>query len=308
MMNRQTQHVRRPLRVVVTTNCNAKCVHCHHEGVAAPMGYLDADRFREQVEPEFFQGFGKVSITGGEPLTHPRIGSIVAHVVSSTDAIVAVNTNGLTHSRRLAELLRLGVREVHVSVHSSHPAVNARVFGIPHYDQARAFRTAEAIVANGADLFVNRVILPGVNAAPAEVVDFAEQWTGERSARVQLFPNLFENAAATEQIFTNILTEARRRGYRCLYRGREHVFDHASRGSFTWVYPCTPEALDPPDYAAAAIFLTPRMGLKRMLSPREWAWRDEFNHKLPASLGCRPPDGAEPSWKPNRAAKAEIEL
>jgi len=277
----------RPLRLIVTTRCSARCAHCHHEGLHATVADLDATRFRQEVGTGFFRHFSQVSITGGEPLLHPHIRTIVSHVVSSTAGPVAINTNGLAQPGRLAELLHMGVTAIHVSVHSSYSEVNARIFGVP-YDRAKVLRNAEAVIASGVGLYINRVILPGINSEPAEVIDFAEHWVGKGGVRVQLFPNLYEDATANEQVFAGILAEAHHRGYQCQRLDRQHVFDHASRGSFTWTSPCTPEAENPPDYATAAVFMTPRMSLKRMLSPREWPWQASLNRALPASLMATP--------------------
>jgi molybdenum cofactor biosynthesis enzyme MoaA len=282
----------RPLRLVATTRCSARCAHCHHEGVTAPMADLDADRFCQEVRQGFFRHFAQVSVTGGEPLLHPEIRKIISHVVSSTQAPVVVNTNGLADADRFAQVLDLGLAAVHVSIHSSHPETNAEVFGVP-YDQARVLRNARAILDSGTDLCINRVILAGINSVPAEVVDFTERWSGGVGARVQIFPDLYENDVVNERVFEDILAEARCRGYQYKHHGRHHVVSHSGRGSFTWLSPCTPEAMAPPDYAAAAIFMTPRMALKRMLCSEEWVWEPGFNNTLPLALCCSRPSKPE---------------
>jgi len=293
-----------PLRQVVTARCSARCAHCHHEGVSVPMADLDADRFRREVGQGFFAHFTQVSITGGEPLLHPDIRAIVRHVTSSSALPVAVNTNGLAHPDCLAGLLKLRLTAVHISVHSSDADVNARVFAMP-YDRSRVLHNARAVIDSGVGLCINRVILRGINSEPEEVVDFAEQWS-ELGARVRLYPNLYETVSANKQIITGILAEALRLGYRCRCRGRHHHFDHVARGSFTWTSPCTPEAMDPPDYAQAAVFMTPHMGLKRMLSPREWPWEPGFNQALPLALRYPRPSSWLASGEARRSATVEV--
>jgi len=296
---------KRPLRMVITQRCNARCRCCHHEGFLSPAADLDADQLRREVTQGFFGQFARVAITGGEPTLHSRIYDIVEHVASSTAVPIAINTNGLVESRRFAKLLRLRIAEVHISIHSLLPEVNARVFGVP-YDANSVVDNVGTVIENGVGLCINRMVLAGVNSEPMEVVDFAERWGGEIAARVQLFPDLYETDTAKDHIFASILAEAHRRGYRCRHWGRHRVFQHTTRASFTWTSSCTPEAMNPPDFAAAAVFMTPRLTLKRMLSPEEWPWRPDFNNALPTLLG--PSGPATASLEARRRATVETGL
>ena len=60
--------------------------------------------------------------------------------------------------------------------------------------------------------------------------------------------------------------------------------EHAKR------YALAPAEAGEDNILAAAVFMTPRMSLKRMLSPREWPWQAGFNHVLPVSFSCARPN------------------
>jgi pyruvate formate lyase activating enzyme len=94
---------------VFIPGCNLRCPYCHNPGLVSPpfpedmipVGELDAFLSRRA------RVLGGVCITGGEPLVHPDIGSLVG-IIRSHGLQVKLDTNG-TFPGRLEELLASGL-------------------------------------------------------------------------------------------------------------------------------------------------------------------------------------------------------
>ena len=118
------------LRISVTEHCNFRCSYCSpEEGTPffAREDHLQAEEYDRLIR--IFSGFGvrHVRFTGGEPLIHPRILSLVGSARRYGVGKISVSTNGLLLGRRAAALRQVGVNNLNISLDSLDPEVFARV-------------------------------------------------------------------------------------------------------------------------------------------------------------------------------------
>ncbi len=94
----------------ITHRCTSQCAGCAFR--EAEPGELAAHRWVDLAREAKAQGFRQVVVTGGEPLAHPEIATILAGIAQSLP--IALMTNGLA-LRKHAPLVRAHVAEVYVS-------------------------------------------------------------------------------------------------------------------------------------------------------------------------------------------------
>ena len=124
---------RRPLLVqlVVTRRCNLACGYCHeYDDVSSP---VDAGLLEQRIDHAGDLGTLVLTLTGGEPLLHPKLDSLVARVVSN-GMVCTLISNGyaLTREwvRRLNDaglsLLQMSVDNIEPNEYSQKSWVNVR--------------------------------------------------------------------------------------------------------------------------------------------------------------------------------------
>lgn len=109
----------------ITGRCNLSCPGCwdpfkDHRNVSAEVTEDVLARLGRE-------GCNVVTLTGGEPLLHRNVGTLVRRLRDQGVAEVKICTNGILLARRARELISAGVNEVHVSLDSidedSHAAL-----------------------------------------------------------------------------------------------------------------------------------------------------------------------------------------
>lgn len=110
------------LRISITNGCNMRCVYCHNEGQQEnAISFLAIEDIKYIVSETMKYGLKKIRITGGEPLIHPEVISILRMLKDEMGMKnVGINTNGM-----MAEKLLLISRE---------QLVNRVVIGMDYFD------------------------------------------------------------------------------------------------------------------------------------------------------------------------------
>lgn len=135
------------LEVEVTNFCNANCVFCANKDLKRPRGFLKLNDFENYVnyiaalkKDCFFQNyFGdrypKITFCGlGEPLLHPQIDTIVK-IAHDGGFYTQLVTNGLLlTSERMRQLIRSGLDEMAISLHSVNPENYFAITGLAFRD------------------------------------------------------------------------------------------------------------------------------------------------------------------------------
>lgn len=85
------------IRISITDACNMKCTYCHNEGQdKCGNKYMSLDDIKFIILSSMNYGLKKIRITGGEPLIHPKIISILKMIKYDLNIEnVGINTNGM---------------------------------------------------------------------------------------------------------------------------------------------------------------------------------------------------------------------
>lgn len=104
------------LQIQVTNKCNLYCLHCYAESGKAARKELSTQDILNLISEFSDMGGVKIFLTGGEPLVHPELDTIIAHA-KKLHLFVYLSTNGYTVTeKRVDRLVELGVGAVNVSI------------------------------------------------------------------------------------------------------------------------------------------------------------------------------------------------
>ena len=156
------------LRVSVTDRCDLRCVYCmsEHMSFLPKAEVLTLEEL--DVLASTFVGLGvrKLRLTGGEPLVRKGVMGLVArlsrHLDSGALDELTLTTNGTRLAAHAAELARLGVRRINVSLDTLKPDVFTRL--TRGGDLAQVLAGLDAAQAAGLAVKINTVALAADNA------------------------------------------------------------------------------------------------------------------------------------------------
>lgn len=165
----------RDLRVSLTDRCNFRCFYCLPNG-EPPLARKDKVLTYEELEfiCEIFVSLGieKIRLTGGEPLLRKDVEILVEKLARLKPNLkdLALTTNGHSLPRRAANLKRLGLDRVTISLDSLQPEKFREITGVDKLpDVLAAIEAAKRADLN--PVRVNAVIVRGWN--DDEIVDLA---------------------------------------------------------------------------------------------------------------------------------------
>lgn len=95
----------RILQIHPTRQCNLRCLHCYSSSGPHVRGTLDLELLRTAITDAAAEGYGVVSLSGGEPLLYEPLARLLAHAKAS-GMLTTLTTNGmLLMGRRLEALV-----------------------------------------------------------------------------------------------------------------------------------------------------------------------------------------------------------
>ncbi|NNE20270.1 MAG: radical SAM protein, partial [Myxococcales bacterium] len=124
----------------LTYACNLDCTFCYND--LARVGQpLSLDQYRQLLDDLAELGLLNLTLSGGEPLAHPRFFDIARHA-RSLGFVIRLKTNGHAVRHAMAERIRNEVDPfiIEVSVHGASPETHDR--------QTRVAGSFERLVAN----------------------------------------------------------------------------------------------------------------------------------------------------------------
>lgn len=158
----------RSVRVSVTDRCDFACTYCrpsHSDGYAD--GRLAVPVWRTMFEGLRAAGVRRVRLTGGEPLIHPEIVSIVRELSGLGFEDIALTTNASQLARLARPLREAGLHRINVSIDTLDPARFREV--TRGGSLAKVLAGIDAALAVGfAPIKLNVVVLRGVNDGELE--------------------------------------------------------------------------------------------------------------------------------------------
>ena len=109
-------------QLVITRNCNLSCAYCNEYTTGAP--HLPADTLLERIDKLDELGVLIYDILGGEPLMHPALAELVAHIKAKKHGanLATVISNGFLLTKdMIADLNTAGLDLMQISVDSVRP-------------------------------------------------------------------------------------------------------------------------------------------------------------------------------------------
>ncbi|MBW2277708.1 MAG: radical SAM protein [Deltaproteobacteria bacterium] len=166
--------VERPtiLFLELTDRCSLHCRHCYAEAAEGPGVELEPALARDVIGQAAELGFGRLQLTGGEPLLHERVAELAGAAASAGISRVEVFTSGVSLSPEQLADFPTETRFA-LSVYSTDAAVHDAVTGVPGSLEA-TLAAVDRILERGAGLRV-AVIMMAANA---------EGWEHTRGALV----------------------------------------------------------------------------------------------------------------------------
>jgi cyclic pyranopterin phosphate synthase len=157
------------LRVSVTDRCDLRCVYCmaEHQTFLPKADLLTIEELDRLCSAFIGLGTRTLRLTGGEPLVRRGFMELVErlsrHLKSGALDDLTLTTNGAQLERFAADLARLGVRRLNVSLDSLDPATFRKI--TRGGDLGQVMTGIEAALAAGIKVKINTVALKGDNAA-----------------------------------------------------------------------------------------------------------------------------------------------
>lgn len=194
----------RSVRISVTDRCDFACTYCrpsHHEGYAE--GRLLTPAWETMLEGLRRAGVTRVRLTGGEPLLHPEIVSIVAHLASLGMGDLSLTTNASQLARLARPLKDAGLERVNISIDTLDAA---RFRAITRGGElAQVLEGLDAALAAGlSPIKLNTVVLRGVNDDELEAI---VRWAWERRM-VPRFLEVMPIAEGAKLVGAHLVTAA----------------------------------------------------------------------------------------------------
>ncbi len=173
------------LRVIVTDECNYRCVFCHIEGeplnspippgLARSYGYLSVEDYSVVAEASKRVGIRKIKFTGGEPLLREELPEIIRVFDERGFDDLSLTTNGFFLDRKSLVLRESGLDRLNVSLHTLRPTVYKLITGVNAF--GKVLKGLEAALNEGfRQVKINAVIMKGLNDGEVpELIEFASK-------------------------------------------------------------------------------------------------------------------------------------
>jgi cyclic pyranopterin phosphate synthase len=195
------------VRISVTDRCDFACTYCRpsrSDGYAE--GRLMTPAWRTMFEALLHAGVRRVRLTGGEPLVHPEIVAIVAHLSSLGFEDLALTTNASQLARLAKPLREAGLHRLNISIDTLDPERFRAITRGGELGPVLAGIDA-AIEAGFSPIKLNTVVLRGVNDDELEKI---LRWAWEKRL-VPRFLEVMPIAEGAKLVGEHLLTAAEMR-------------------------------------------------------------------------------------------------
>lgn len=134
------------MNLMITGRCNFNCLHCFNAADNAPlMSEWDFDELCILLDQARDCGINAFTLTGGEPMMHPRFMDIVREIMSRGMYVDRINTNGWFITQELIDqMLSAGCR----------PIMKISFDGLGSHDKMRDHKDAERRTLEAIELCV----------------------------------------------------------------------------------------------------------------------------------------------------------
>lgn len=170
----------------ITERCNLKCAHCFAESRESG-SQMSLENIQKIIIPRFNESqVVKVTLTGGEPLTHPQVKEIVASLLENSIG-VSICTNGtLIDMEWIQELAQYDNVHFNVSLDGFRANSHGRFRGMTELTFSRLLQTIRAL---GAQKLLNGILTtPNQYASIDEYMELCEFAKGVGAKYVLMNP------------------------------------------------------------------------------------------------------------------------
>lgn len=111
-----------PVRISITDYCNLGCFFCSNEGMCYTQrnySHIDINKFKTFINLLKQTGLKYVSITGGEPTSHPNIDEILTFLTQQSLETIFLHTNGILLNEQLIDKHIDSIKKLAVSIHAT---------------------------------------------------------------------------------------------------------------------------------------------------------------------------------------------
>jgi MoaA/NifB/PqqE/SkfB family radical SAM enzyme len=160
-------HVPVLAQIVPIRRCNLSCTYCNEfDSSSAP---VPLDEIRRRIDRLAALGTGIITLSGGEPLLHPDVAAIIAHI-RSRGALATLITNGYLLAPAMIERLNeAGLDSLQISIDNLAPdAVSKK--SLKMLDRKLTMLAAHAAF----DVTVNAVV-GGASASPGDALTIGQR-------------------------------------------------------------------------------------------------------------------------------------
>ncbi|KAF0188734.1 MAG: molybdenum cofactor biosynthesis [Desulfobulbaceae bacterium] len=160
------------LRLSITDRCNLRCLYCMPpSSIIQHAELLSYEEMLRVVGIAVGMGMNKLRLTGGEPLVRRGIMDFIRNLteIKGLDEI-RLTTNGVLLNDKAAELRRIGIRNLNISLDSMQRDKFLKITGGDFFDQV--WQSIQTACDLGFNVKINVVAMKGIN--DDEFIDFAK--------------------------------------------------------------------------------------------------------------------------------------
>lgn len=149
------------LSLEITNSCNELCRHCYHPEKRNSEFLTDIELLDKMLAEFGELGFMFLTITGGEPLLHPKFKEI-CELSQKNRYIISIKTNGTLITNEIVEFFRkLKPNTVEISLYSADPDEHDHITGIIG-SWAKSMESVHLLKRNGVKVSVMTPVLKSV--------------------------------------------------------------------------------------------------------------------------------------------------
>lgn len=161
--------------VEVTRRCNARCKHCYNDSGTKRNNELTFEEIKKLLDELARMGVVNVVLTGGEPLLHPHLFSIIKHIRSKPMSLMLFTNGTLVTEETVRTLKDLGIISVAVSLDGATPETNDSFRGVPGGFE-KTVKAIEILKKAGIPLRINVCVHKGIISEFADLLNLFEKW------------------------------------------------------------------------------------------------------------------------------------
>ena len=140
----------RSVHIELTNRCNERCVHCYipHQEKVKDMDDVTLNKILEEIESS--SSVLSISVSGGEPMLHPRFIEVVKRL-QAKQILLTIFTNLTVMTDDMLELFKRPLTKVQVSLYSMNANVHDKVTTISGSFN-RTFNNIKKLLNNGVNI------------------------------------------------------------------------------------------------------------------------------------------------------------